>query len=137
MKLPVPSFLSPGLSSEYISIKLVPRSGNRHQPIDHRIATTRDRFTHMFWAGRAGAISWTVAVGMISRGEVTLVFAALGTALRLGQAPSRRARLPCPRDGGNCDGAGDASGAQVKHAGQERIARRHGTGSVSRTLVPH
>ena len=29
----------------------------------------------------------TVAVGMIPRGEVTLVFAALGSALRIGQAP--------------------------------------------------
>ena len=84
-----------------------------------------------------GVSKLTVAVGMIPRGEVSLVFAALGSALQFGQAPLLDERgytaivtvvilttLLTP------------PALKWSMRIRRRIARHHETGSVRRMVVP-
>ncbi len=70
---------------------------------------------------------WSVASGMLPRGEVTLIFASLG----VGSRGARRSRLLGARRGRHPDCARDADGAQGElRPGDEGSARRSGIRNV-------
>src|SRR5262249_39681856 len=69
-----------------------------------------------------GVRKLAVAIGMIPRGEVTLVFAALGAAIRLGQSPllDRRICSTCGR--GNFEHACHSGGPEMESAVADPVA---------------
>jgi Kef-type K+ transport system membrane component KefB len=77
-----------------------------------------------------GVRKLTVAVGMIPRGEVTLVFAALGSVLTWIRTAARSAGVYRYRERGNPDDADDAAGSQMEHQSWDRISWGYPTSRV-------